>query len=42
MFFEILLANSVTTSSVSFNEFDSRDTILFQIKVFDRDYAKET
>ena len=42
MFLEILLANPVTTSSVSFSEFDSRNTILFQIKVFGRNIKETT
>ena len=38
---EILFVSSFTTSSARFSEFDSRNVILFQIKVFGR-YIKET
>ena len=36
MFLEIAFFSCVTTSRASFSEFDARNAILFQIKVFGR------
>ena len=41
-FLEIFFVSSVTTISAIFSEFDRRNVILFQVKVFDRNIKEPT
>ena len=41
-FFRILFISSFTTNSSRFSKFDSRDAILFRVKVFGRNIKETT